>query len=146
MTPQEELKTIDDAIALATARKAEIEKELEKHKYPEGAPGYLFNDDTHRNSLANLIYTDNPNLPYSGKSMNGGFRYGDYKNFAPLETCIMGMRYENTGVYPGHSDDGVMVELTAGRKVFGEAWKFKWGYTGSSTNIVSYYIIKRYEG
>ncbi len=145
MTPKEELKTINDAIALATARKAELENELEEHNDQEGTPGYLWNTDFDCRVLVNLIYTGIWHYPYSGTGIGDGFRHGAYRNFTPLETCIMGMRYENTGVYPGHEKDLVVVGFGDGSESCQNAGYYTFNLRSCPSDIKYHYIIKRFE-
>ncbi len=136
-----EVQTLKDAIKLAEKRLAEIEKP----SYPDGTPGYLWDDIENSGMLASLINTVDTNNPYSGTTINGGYRYQPHKNFTPLETCIMGMRYENTGEYPGHGDDFVMVVFNYGNEAIGNAGRYIFDINKSSTSIKYYYIIKRFE-
>ncbi len=140
-----EVQTLKDAIKLAEKRLAEIEKP----RYPDGTLGYLWDGIAHKNKLASLINTVDTDNPYSGTTIDGGYKYFSYKNFTPLETAILGMRYENTGVYPGHGKDLVMVIFNTGIEGAGTAGGFLWASRKHETSdlcIKYYYIIKRFEG
>ncbi len=136
-----EVQTLKDAIKLAEKRLAEIEKP----SYPDGTPGYLWDDIENSGMLASLINTVDTNNPYSGTTINGGYRYQPHKNFTPLETCIMGMRYENTGEYPGHEKDLVVVGFGDGSESCQNAGYYTFNLRSCHIDIKYYYIIKRHE-
>ncbi len=136
-----EVQTLKDAIKIAEKRLAEIEKP----RYPDGTSGYLWDDIECKGIFVSLINTVDKNNPYSGTAINNGYKYASYKNFTPLETCIMGMRYENTGVYPGHGNDLVLVVFNSGNEASGDAGRYKFGLHIKCTLIKYYYIIKRFE-
>ncbi len=135
-----EVQALKDAIKLAEKRLAEIEKP----RYPDGTPGYLWDDIDHKDLLVSLINTVDTKNPYSGTVMNGEYKYSSYKNFTPLETCIMGMRYENTGEYPWHDKDLVLVVFNSGNEASGDAGRYTFDIDESSSSIKYYYIIKRF--
>ncbi len=137
-----EVQALKDAIKLAEKRLAEIEKP----KYPDGTTGYLWDDIESSGMLVSLINTGDTNNPYSGTTLNGRYRYQPHKNFAPLETCIMGMRYENTGEYPGHEEDFLLVVFNTGKESVNRSNDYYWGLNAWDSSIKYYYIIKRFEG
>ncbi len=141
MTPQEELKTINDAIALATARKAELENELDNPKYPDGTPGYLWDGTEYKSSLVSLINTVDTDNPYSGTAISDEYRYSSYKNFAPIETAILGMKYRHeAGKQENLSrKDHILKICDDGREASGIVEMLDW------STPFDYYIIKRYK-
>jgi len=120
-----------------------------KPEYPDGTPGYFWDDDYSMRVLGFISIKEN----YSGSGfscasnaeIHSGLSDG-YKNFTPLTEAILPDPVQHDGgKYPGDPDDFVFVTYYTGAEVKGFARDHNWSRTALCSPVATYQVIKRAE-
>jgi hypothetical protein len=145
MNKQEAKKRLD-----AIKREAqELRKMIEGNEYPNGTSGYFTNNEERYKkgdcAFGFLGNTPDPARPFMRYSNPNLSDIGViYKHFIPIKEAILPPVIEHDGgEYPGDPDDGIQITQRDGKHGFGRAEEFRWTWSGYSTDITGYQIIKR---